>query len=231
MLQRTGPHEAKRPPSCELPGVRTFGPDLATGPFGRCRSCAARARSLILNGISPRIDEADGFCLLTARAALFFTPHASLMQDVPCLHLSGLMATFAVKYGPKLVGPSALRAQCAISSTPCTLMTQTVRHRYTTDIRSESPFRAVYSLEHTGILRRSRPSVPPWPPRMLRAHSSLSLLVHLACSQHAVPSPSRPALHAPGLRPDRSLRVQTRPEKLRGLPVTPLRKFREPERR
>ena len=34
--------------------------------------------------------EAVGF--LTARAALFFTPHASLMQDVPCLPLSGPFA-------------------------------------------------------------------------------------------------------------------------------------------
>ncbi len=79
MLQRTGPHEAKRPPGCDLPGVRTFGPDLATGPFGRCRSCAARARTLILNGIFLGIDEADGICQLTARAALLFTPDSPLV--------------------------------------------------------------------------------------------------------------------------------------------------------
>ena len=53
MLQRIGPRGDTRPPSCDLLEVRIFGPDLATGPFGRCRSCAARARALILNGFYP----------------------------------------------------------------------------------------------------------------------------------------------------------------------------------
>lgn len=101
----------------------------------------------------------------------------------------------------------------------------TVRDGYTGDMRSESRLRAVHFPEHTCILRRTGPRVLPWPPCMLRALISMSLLDHLACSQHAAPMPNKPALHALGLRTDRSRRVQMLPANRIRLPLNLLRRI------
>ena len=181
------------------------------------RSNAARAASRCATGAFGASRMRGGSANFYALRRALHTPHASLMQDVPCLPLSGLLATFAAIHGPKVVGPSACRTDTRQLSSPGPHRTPPVQDRYTTDTRRESPFQAVPSPEHTRMLRRTRPRVPPWPPCMLCAHNSLSLLDHLACPQHAAPTPSRPALQALGLRQDRSRRVQRRSPIRKGL--------------
>ena len=104
------------------------------------RSAAAQSpRRLHLSRVadvdSP-IQNAGGKCPSDRLRGSVLTPHASLMQDVPCLHLSGLLTTFAAKHGPKGVGPSVLRRAIRDSLSSCPCLTSPVTHRYTTAVHS-----------------------------------------------------------------------------------------------
>ena len=58
-------------PLGELSAGRISGQLSRQARSGRCRSSAARARALILNGFFPHIMDAEAVGFLTARAALF----------------------------------------------------------------------------------------------------------------------------------------------------------------
>ena len=66
-------------PLGELSGGRISDRLSRQARSGRCRSSAARARTLILNGFFPNVMDAEAVAFLTARAALFFTPDSPLV--------------------------------------------------------------------------------------------------------------------------------------------------------
>ena len=238
--EHTGLSVTGDPPRANFLGVRPSARTSRQARSGHCRSSAARARTLILHGFQSRIMDADGVCLLTARAALFFTPHASLMQGVPCLPLSCPFGNFRGQTGSQgcwtevyydscyrqdidIIGiylrrvchvcsgePCAWRAQCAISSTPCSFTTRAVpapiHDRYTFRI-------PVQGSACSGI---------PCPCPYVTILHALSMRIHHRPDRHCM----LPDCVRIGLQ-----QVQTRPRKLRGLPVNPLRNFPDPERR
>ena len=123
---------------------------------------------------------AEAVCFLTARAALFFTPHASLMQDVPCLPLSGSFGELC----------------CQTVPTGC--WTERMSHRYTRflvplplpDLACRLPLYDRYSFGLGAFADRYTRAMHDDAPKC--SHDPPKRRMHRACKAHVLCSNASP---------------------------------------
>ncbi len=159
---------------------------------GRCRSCAARARPLILHGFQSLIIHADGCCCPDRPSGSVFTPHASLMQYVPCLPLAGPFGEIRGQIVPRGCWTERIARAMRDSAHP----------QSSQDPVRPAPIHDRYAFRI------------PVPDRVLSGElRPMSYRDHRVLSEHTALSPSDQHSHSRSMRSERHARLRIRMRK------------------